>query len=58
MNNLLWKYGFKVLERDDDGDRYYYQCPDMNCLFWDNGHNESVDRIDEGIIKEAYDART
>jgi hypothetical protein len=50
----LCKYCFKVLERDDDGDRYYYQCPDINCLFWENGHNENVDRIAEGI-KEHLD---
>ena len=49
MINSLCEYCFKVLERDDDGDRWYYQCPDMNCLFWENGHNENVDRIAEGI---------
>jgi len=50
----LCKYCFKVLERDDDGDRYYYQCRDMNCLFWQNGTNQNVEGIAEGI-KEHLD---
>lgn len=24
----------KMTDKDDDGDRYYYLCPDMNCDFW------------------------
>ena len=50
----LCKYCFKVLEKEIDDDRYYYQCPDINCLYWENGHNENVDRIAEGI-KEHLD---
>jgi hypothetical protein len=49
LNNSLCEYCFKVLEKEIDDDRYIYQCPDIKCLFWENGHNENVDRIAEGI---------
>jgi coproporphyrinogen III oxidase-like Fe-S oxidoreductase len=54
MNNSLCKYCFKVLEKEIDDDRYYFQCPDMNCLYWENGTNEQVQRITEGI-REHFD---
>ena len=49
MNNKLCKYCFKVMEEEAEDDRYIYTCIDDNCLFWDNGTNENVDRISEGI---------
>ena len=49
MNNKLCKYCFKILEEETDDDRYIYTCIDDNCLFWENGTNENVDRISEGI---------
>ena len=49
MNNKLCKYCFKVMEEEAEDDRYIYQCPDINCLFWENGNNPNVDRIAEGI---------
>jgi len=49
------KYCFKPLERDDDGDRYYYQCQDINCIYWENGHNENIDKIAEGIREYLQD---
>ena len=49
MNNKLCKYCFKVLEQEAEDDRYIYTCIDDNCLFWENGTNENVDRISEGI---------
>ena len=54
MNNSLCKYCFKVLEKEIDDDRYYFQCPDDNCLFWENGTNDQVQRITEGI-REHFD---
>ena len=27
-----------VMERDDDGDRYYYMCTNMDCKSW-NGED-------------------
>jgi hypothetical protein len=27
----------EYMERDDDGDRYYYLCSNMSCKSWNNG---------------------
>ena len=37
------------MEEEAEDDRYIYTCIDDNCLFWDNGTNEQVQRITEGI---------
>ena len=37
------------MEEEAEDDRYIYTCIDDNCLFWDNGTNDNVDRISEGI---------
>lgn len=50
----LCKYCFKPLEQETDDDRYYYQCSDMKCLYWENGTNQNVEGIAEGI-KEHLD---
>jgi len=49
LNNKLCKYCFKVLEQEAEDDRYIYTCIDDNCLFWDNGTNDQVQQITEGI---------
>ena len=54
MNNSLCEYCFKVLEKQIDDDRYLFQCPDIKVLFWENGTNEQVQRITEGI-REHFD---
>ena len=28
----------KPMERDDDGDRYYWFCSDHNCKVWDKDY--------------------
>ncbi len=42
-------YCFKLMNQEAEDDRYIYTCIDDNCLFWDNGTNEQVQRITEGI---------
>ena len=37
------------MEEEAEDDRYIYQCPDIHCLFWENGNNPNVDSIAEGI---------
>ena len=32
--NIYCKFCGHVNDIDDDGDRYFYTCPDMNCKFW------------------------
>jgi hypothetical protein len=37
MDMNCCKFCGKVLERDDDGDRYWWLCPDIKCKFWEQG---------------------
>lgn len=40
MSDIEKTYCFScgsVMERDDDGDRYYYMCPNMECKSWNGG---------------------
>ena len=42
-------YCFKLMNQEAEDDRYIYTCIDDNCIFWDNGRNENIDRTAESL---------
>jgi hypothetical protein len=37
------------MNQEAEDDRYIYTCIDDNCIFWDNGRNENIDKTAESI---------